>query len=155
MERSRRLKPLVLLEAALGAVAAALFLLAMSLNFADPAGGGESRIANAYAALAALVALWGILFILLLIDIARAGRLSWSALASLLLLPVAGVAGLLASDELHDLLARLCLPILPLLFGAFLLLPRDDAKPWGGRGRALALLSIAALSAYGLARSLW
>lgn len=144
MRTGVKLKPLIVFELLVGLAASILFLLAMSLNFANPGGGGESRIANAYESLAALGWLWMALFVLLVVDAARLPR-HWPASATaMVLLPVAAVATLFATDYPHDLVCIFSFPAMPMLFGALALLPRGRPAV----GRTSVLVAIAALSAF-------
>ena len=154
MEKSSKTRHDVAVAIILGLVAALLYGVFISLNFASP-GGGEGRIANAFATLGAWAALWVFLLVLLAIDRVRAGQKSWTARAAILFVPVAGIAVLFATDYPGDALCALSVVALPLLVLAYLLLGalarlRATSQPW--RTKALLMLMTAALSIWPIVR---
>jgi hypothetical protein len=89
---------------------------------------------------------------LLVADQFRVGRPLWTR-AAILLVPLAGIATLFATDYPADSLCRLCVVALPPIVGAWLLLgalPRLGA--WAGRAQAALLLLMAGLSIYPIER---
>jgi uncharacterized membrane protein len=126
----------------------------MTSYFAVPPGGGESNLSYALATLAALTALWFILLVLVVIDLAR-GRNYWFEWAALVLVPVAGIGVLFATDYPGDRLCSLSIVTLPLVVGFYLFagtLRHHRPSPAVGWARALALLLMLVLAAYPIAR---
>jgi hypothetical protein len=100
--------------------------------------------------LTAFVALWALLLVLLTIDRIRAGP-SWRARFAFLMVPIAGIATLFATDYPSNRLCELAVLALPPMAGAYLLLgwlPHRGGKPRTAGAQALVLLLMAALSAY-------
>jgi hypothetical protein len=150
MEKSAKLRPGPMLMAAGGAAALLLYLWFLSLDLAGIEGPGDSVVGQAYATLAALAWLWGLLLALVAVDRALGGP-SWARRAGFLLVPVAGIATLFATDYPGDRLCRLAVLALPPLVGAYLLLGRLPARR-AGWAQAAMLLALAALSAYPIER---
>lgn len=150
MEKGTRLRPGTMLMAAGGAAGLLLYLWFLSLDLAGIEGPGDSVVGQAYATLAALAWLWGLLLALVAADRALGGP-SWARRAGFLLVPLAGIATLFATDYPGDRLCRLAVLALPLLVGAYLLLGRLPPRR-AGWAQAAALLALAALSAYPIAR---
>lgn len=132
--------------AAGGGAALLLFLWFLSADFPGLVGAGDAVVAQAYEALTALASLWLVLLALVVADRALGGP-SWPRRAGFLLVPLAGVATLFATDYPGRLLCRLSLVALPLLVGAYLLLGRLPALQ-AARAQAAVLLAMAALSAW-------
>jgi len=150
MEKSAKPRPATIVMAALGAAALLLYLRFLSLDLAGIAGPGDSVVGQAYATLAALAWLWGLLLALLALDRALGGP-SWPRRAGFLLVPLAGIATVFATDYPGDRLCRLAVLALPLLTGAYLLLGRLPPRR-AGLAQAATLLAIAALSVHPILR---
>jgi hypothetical protein len=133
--------------AAGGALALLLYGWFLSVGLAS-ALGGEARIAQAYAALAALGLLWLVLFVLVIVDRVLGGP-SWSRRAGVLLVPVAAIADVFATDYPSNRLCQIIVLAMPLLAGAYVALGRLPARH-AARAQALALLVMAALSFYAI-----
>src|SRR4051812_46628053 len=132
-----------------GVAAALLYAWFLAVNFAT-ALGGEARIAQAYAALAALVLLWLALLVLAIIDRALHGP-SWTRRAGFVLVPIAAIATAFATDAPNDRLSQLAVVALPLLAGAYALLGRLSAR-LAAKAQTAALMLMAALCAYAINR---
>lgn len=143
---SARPGPGTILMAALGAAALLLYLWFLSLDFASISGPGDSVVGQAYATLAALAWLWVLLLALVAMDRVLGGP-SWPRRAGFLLVPIAGIATLFATDYPGNRLCQLDVMALPLLIGVYLLLGRLPARhaAWA---QAATLLGIAGLSVY-------
>jgi hypothetical protein len=129
-----------------------LYLTFLAQDFATLEGPGDSAVGNAYATLAALAALWGLLLVLLVVDQIRAK--GWRTRPAILLVPIAGIATLFATDYPNDRLCIWAIAALPLIVAAYLVLgwlPQRAAKLVGW-GQAVTLLLMAALSAYSIER---
>jgi hypothetical protein len=150
MAMSARPRGGTILRAAMGAAALLLYLWFVSLDYAAISGPGDSVVAQAYATLAALAWLWGLLLVLVVMDRMLGGP-SWPRRAGFLLVPVAGIATLFATDYPGDRLCQLDVMALPLLIGAYLLAGRLPAR-WAGMAQAAMLLGVAALSVYPIVR---
>jgi len=150
MEKKAKLRPATIVMAAGGVAALLLYLRFLSLDFASIEGPGDSVVGQAYATLAALAWLWGLLLALVAADRGLGGP-SWARRAGFLLVPLAGIATLFATDYPGDRLCQLAVLALPALTGAYLLLGRLPPRrvAWA---QAAALLAIAALSAYPVVR---
>ena len=151
MEKPSRLHFGVIVWALLGLAALLFYGVFVSLVVAVPEGGGESRMSNAFAAIGAWAALWACLLILLAIDHVHAERSSWTSWVAVLLVPLAGLAVLFATDYPGNGLCTLSLVALPLAIGVYLLigaLPRLRASAHVTAAKAVVLLLIAAFSAY-------
>jgi len=151
MARASKLRAGMIAPAFAGLITILLYAAFMATNFAAPAGGGEDRIANAFAAVAAWAALWLVLLTLLVIDVVLCERKSWREWLALLLVPIAGIAVLFATDYPSDKLCAATIAALPLVIGGYLLAGRGPAA-WAGGARAVLLLLIAGLSYYPIAR---
>jgi hypothetical protein len=134
--------------AAGGAAGLLLYLWFLSVDLASLVGPGDAVVAQAYEALTALALLWGMLLVLLALDRGLGGA-SWPRRAGFLLVPVAGIATVFATDYPSNRLCQLAVAALPLLVGAYLLLGRLPARSalWA---QAAVLLPMAALSAYAI-----
>ena len=130
-----------------GAAALLLYLWFLSADLPD-AIGGEARIAQAYSALAALALLWLVLLALVVADRAFGGP-SWTRRAGYLLIPVAGIATLFATDYPSNPICQLMVLVMPLLVGAYVGFGRLPAQT-AARMQAVMLLLMAALSAYAI-----
>lgn len=145
MENAKRLRPGIIVMAAVGVAAALLYGWFLSVDLAS-ALGGEARMAQGYEALAALLWLWIALFALVVVDRVLGGT-SWTRRAGYLLVPLAGIATLFATDYPSKRLCQIAVLALPPLVGGYALLGRLPAR-LAGRAQALALLPMAVLSAY-------
>jgi len=136
---------------AVGGIAALLcYFWFLSVDLASIRGPGDSVVGQAFEALTALAWLWILLLVLLAFDRGLGGR-SWSRRAGFVLVPVAAVATLFATDYPSDRLCQAAVVGLPLLVGIYLLLgrlPRHRAAV----AQAATLLPLAALSAYAIVR---
>lgn len=143
----RSLAGIIVLAAAWLAVLLSYFAF-LAANFATLRGVGDAAVGNAYAVLTALAALWSLLLILLVVDQVRAkGR--W-ARPAILLVPIAALATIFATDYPGNRLCVWAVVALPLIVIAYLMLgwmPRAAAS-LAGRGQVLMLLPMAALSIY-------
>jgi hypothetical protein len=146
MAMSARPRGGTIVMAVLGAAALLLYLWFLSLDYASISGPGDSVVGQAYATLAALAWLWGLLIVLVAADRLLGGP-SWPRRAGFLLVPLAGVATLFATDYPGNRLCQLDVMALPLLIGAYLLLGRL-APRHAAWAQAAALAGVAALSAY-------
>jgi hypothetical protein len=143
-----RMRPATAAMAAAGAAALLLYLWFLSVDLAGVSGPGDSVVGQAFEALTALAWLWGLLLVLIALDRALGGP-SWPRRFGYLLVPVAGIATLFATDYPSNRLCQLAVLTLPLLAGAYLLagrLPRRRAA----QAQAAALLPMAALSGYAI-----
>jgi hypothetical protein len=144
-------RPVGLVAMAVGGAASLLcYLWFLSADLAAISGPGDSVVGQAYETLTALALLWMLLFVLLAFDRGLGGR-SWPRRAGFLLVPVASLATLFATDYPGD---RLCQGIvigLPLLVGLYLLAGRLIRRQ-AAIAQALMLLPIVALSAYAIQR---
>jgi hypothetical protein len=150
MEGIRKPGAGTIVMAAGGGVALLLYLWFLSLDFAALEGPGDSAVGNAFATLTALAALWGLLLLLVAIDRGLGGP-SWIRRAAFVLVPVAGIGTLFATDYPGNKLCQLSVLALPLLVGAYLLLgrlPRRGASRHAGGAQAILLLTMGAISAY-------
>lgn len=149
MEKRARSRTGTIVMAALGAAALLAYLRFLALDYAGIEGPGDSVVGQAYATLAVLALLWGLLLVLVVADRVQGGP-SWARRAGFLLVPVAGIATLFATDYPGNRLCQMDVMALPLLIGAYLLLGRLPARH-AGWAQAAALLGIAALSVYPIA----
>jgi len=131
--------------AALGAAAALLYAWFLAVDLPGVAG-GEGRYAQAMQALAALGLLWLVLLVLVIADRALGGP-SWPRRAGFVLVPLAAIATVFATDYPSNRLCQLMVLVMPLLAGAYVGLGRLPAQA-AARAQAAVLLPIAALSAY-------
>jgi hypothetical protein len=129
---------------------AALLLWLWALSLDAMSVSGDAVVGQAFAELLALALLWGTLLVLVVFDRALGGA-SWPRRAGFVLVPLAAVGAVCASDYPGDPVCRIALAGLPLLALAFLVLGRLPT-PWAARAQAAALLPIAALSAYAIVR---
>jgi hypothetical protein len=147
-EQAPRLRLRLVVTIVAGLVTLLLYVGFLALTLADPEG-GESRMANAFAALAWMAALWGMLLVLLVADRITTTAKSWTAPLAFLLVPIAAIASLFATDYPSNRWCQLSLAALPLVVGIYLLLGRLPSLPTTARiGRAAMLLLMAALSVY-------
>jgi drug/metabolite transporter superfamily protein YnfA len=152
MEGRPKLRAGTIAMALAGLAMLLLYLAFLAQDFATLEGPGDSAVGNAYATLAALAALWGLLLVLLVVDQIRAK--GWWRRAAILLVPIAGLATLFASDYPNNRLCVWTIVALPLIVGAYLLLgwlPPRAAK-WAGMAQMVMLLLMAALSIYPIER---
>jgi putative flippase GtrA len=128
--------------------ALSLYFAFISQDFATLEGPGDSAVGNAYATLTALAALWALLLLLLVVDQVRAK--GWLTRSAILLVPIAGIATVFATDYPSNRLCIWAVAALPLIVLAYLALGwlPWPATAWAGRARAVMLLLMAALSAY-------
>lgn len=150
MAMSARPRGGTILMAVLGAAALLLYLWFVSLDFAGISGPGDSVVGQAYATLAVLAWLWGMLLVLVAMDRLLGGP-SWPRRAGFLLVPVAGIATLFATDYPGNRLCQLDVMALPLLIGAYLMAGRLPPR-WAVWAQAAMLLGIGALSIYPIVR---
>jgi hypothetical protein len=148
MEKSAKVRPGTIVMAAGGVAALLLYFWFLSLDFASIVGPGDAVVAQAYATLTALALLWGVLLVLVVMDRGLSGP-SWTRRAGFVLVPVAGIATLFATDYPSNRLCQLSILALPLLVGAYVLLGRLPARQ-AARAQAAVLLPMAALSAYAI-----
>ena len=136
---------------AVGGIAALLsYLWFLSADLAPISGPGDSVVGQAFETLTALLCLWILLFALLAFDRVLGGH-SWSRRAGFVLVPIAAVGTVFATDYPSDRLCQSAVIGLPLLVGLYLLfgrLPRRRAA----MAQAVILLPMAALSAYAVVR---
>jgi hypothetical protein len=140
----------VIAMAVAGGVALLCYLWFLSINFAAINGPGDSVVGQAFETLTALACLWILLFALLAFDRGLGGR-SWSRRAGYLLVPIAAVATVFATDYPSDRLCQTAVIGMPLLVALYLLLGRLP-KRQAAIAQAATLLPIAALSAYAIER---
>jgi len=129
-----------------------LYLTFLAQDFATLEGPGDSAVGNAYATLAALAALWSLLLVLLLVDQIRAK--GWGTRPAILLVPIAGIATLFATDYPNDRLCIWAIATLPLIVAVYLMLgwmPQRSAKP-AGMAQAVMLLLMAVISIHPIER---
>jgi len=153
MEGKLKLQAGTIVMALAGVAILALYLTFLAQDFAALEGPGDSAVGNAYATLAALAALWALLLVLLVVDQIRAAGPAWLTRSAILLVPIAGIATLFATDYPGNRLCVLTVAALPPIVGAYLLLgwlPRETAL--AGRAQAFMLLLMAALSIYPIER---
>jgi hypothetical protein len=152
MEESPKLRAGTIVMALAGLAILLLYLTFLAQDFATLEGPGDSAVGNAYATLAALAALWGLLLVLLVVDQIRAK--GWLTRGAILLVPIAGIATLFATDYPNDRLCVWAVAALPLVVAVYLLLgwlpPRAAAA--AGWAQAVLLLLMAALSVYPIER---
>ena len=131
-----------------------LYLVFLAKDFATLEGPGDSAVGNAYATLAALAALWGLLLVLLVADQIVAAGPAWRTRPAILLVPVAGIATLFATDYPSDRLCVWAIVTLPPIVAAYLLLGWLSRRGGAAAGwaQAAALLLMAALSFHPIAR---
>jgi hypothetical protein len=146
MDKEARVPAGAWVMAAGGAAALLLFGWFLSVDLASIVGPGDSVVGQAYEALTALALLWGVLLVLVALDRGLGGA-SWARRAGFLLVPVAGVATLFATDYPGRWLCRLSLIGLPLLVGAYLALGRLPRRH-AARAQAAALVPMAAISVW-------
>ena len=147
-EQAPRLRLGTVVTIVAGLATLLLYVGFLALTLADPEG-GESRMANAFASLAWLAALWGMLLVLLIAERVRATARSWTAPLAFLLVPIAAVASLFATDYPSNRWCQLSLAALPLIVGVYLVLGRLSSLRTTARiGRPAMLLLRAALSVY-------
>ena len=148
MERTAEQRGGTIFMALAGVAFLILYLIFLARDFATLQGPGDSAVGNAYATLTALAALWGLLLVLLIVDQIRAK--GWWTRFAILLVPIAGIATVFATDYPGNRLCAWTIVALPLIVAAYLLLgwvpPRAAAA--AGKGRAVMLLLMAALSVY-------
>jgi drug/metabolite transporter superfamily protein YnfA len=152
MEERPKLRAGTIVMALAGLAVLVLYLTFLAKDFATLEGPGDSAVGNAYATLAALAALWGLLLVLLVVDQIRAR--GWLTRPAILLVPIAGIATLFATDYPNNRLCVWAIVALAPVVGAYLMLgwlPRR-ASAWAGRAQALMLLPMAALSVYPIER---
>ncbi len=147
MEKKAGLRPGTVVTGAGLAAALLLYGWFLSVDLPD-AIGGEARIAQAYAALAALGLLWLLLLVLVIVDRVLGGP-SWARRAGFLVVPVAAIASVFATDYPSNRLCQIIVLAMPLLAGAHVALGRLPA-PRAARAQWLALAPMAALSAYAI-----
>lgn len=125
-----------------------LDLAFIAQDFAPHQGPGDSVVGDAVLVLMILAALWVLLLFLLVADQIRTGP-PWRR-AAILLVPIAGIATVFATDYPSNALCELSLVALPPIAGAYLLLGwlPDRAMAIAGKARAVMLLLMAALSVY-------
>lgn len=153
MEREAKPRGSTIVMALAAAAVMLLYLTFLAQDFATLEGPGDSAVGNAYATLAALAALWGLLLVLLVVDQIRATGPAWRTRPAILLVPIAGIATVFATDYPNDRLCIWAVAALPLIVGAYLLLgwlPRKTAL--AGGAQAFMLLLMAALSIYPIER---
>lgn len=150
MAMSARPRGGTILMAILGAAALLLYLWFVSLDFASISAPGDSVVGQAYAIFAVLALLWGLLVLLVVADRVLGGP-SWARAAGYLLVPIAGIATLFATDYPGNRLCQLDIMALPLLIGAYVLAGRLPAR-WAGWAQAATLIGVAALSVYPIVR---
>jgi hypothetical protein len=127
-----------------------LYLIFLTQDFATLQGPGDSAVGNAYATLAALAAMWGLLLVLLVVDQIRAK--GWWTRLAIPLVPIAAIATVFATDYPSNRLCIWTIVALPLIVAAYLMLgwlPQRAAAP-AGKARAVMLLLMAALSIYAI-----
>ena len=154
MDQRPKLRTGTIVMALVGLAILLLYLAFLAQDFAALEGPGDSAVGNAYATLAALAALWGLLLILLVADQIRAKGPAWRTRPAILLVPIAGIATIFATDYPNDRLCIWAVVALPPIVGAYLLLgwlSNRGAKLAGGT-QALMLLLMAALSIYPIER---
>jgi len=147
MEKSARLRPGTIVTMAGEAAALLFYLWFLSADLPD-AIGGEARMAQAYSALAALALLWLVLLALVVADRAFGGP-SWTRRAGFVLIPLAGIATLFATDYPSNWICQLMVLVMPLLVGAYVGLGRLPPRR-AGTAQSAVLVPIAALSAYAI-----
>ena len=148
MEGTPKLRGGTIFMALAGVAFPILYLTFLAQDFATLQGPGDSAVGDAYATLAALAALWGLLLVLLVVDQFRAK--GWWTRTAILLVPIAGIATVFATDYPGNRLCVWTIVALPLIVAAYLLLgwlPQRAAAP-AGKARAIMLLLMAALSVY-------
>ena len=133
-----------------GIVALLCYFWFLSVDLAAISGPGDSVVGQAFEALTALGFLWILLLLLLAFDRGLGGP-SWSRRAGFLLVPIAAVATLFATDYPSDRLCQAGVIGLPLLVGLYLLLGRLPRRQ-AAMAQAAILLPIVALSAYAIVR---
>lgn len=129
-----------------------LYLTFLAQDFATLQGPGDSAVGNAYATLTALAALWGLLLVLLVADQIRAK--GWWTRIAILLVPIAGIATVFATDYPSNRPCIWTIVALPLIVAAYLMLgwlPHRASAPVG-KAQAVTLLLMAALSVYPIER---
>jgi hypothetical protein len=129
-----------------------LYLTFLAQDFAAIEGPGDSVVGNAYATLTALAAMWGLLLVLLVVDQFRAK--GWWTRLAILLVPIACIATVFATDYPASRICVWAIVALPLVVAAYLMLgwlpPRAGA--WAGKAQAVMLLLMAGLSVYPIER---
>ena len=154
MERRPKLRGGTIVMVVAGLAILLLYLTFLAQDFAAIEGPGDSVVGNAYATLAALAALWGLLLVLLVVDQIRAKGPAWRTRPAILLVPIAGIATVFATDYPGNRLCILAVAALPLIVGVYLLmgwLPQR-AIAWAGKAQVLMLVLMAALSVYPIER---
>lgn len=131
-----------------------LYLTFIAQDFAAHEGPGDSVVGDAFRTLGTLAALWALLLVLLVVDQIRATGPAWRTRGAILLVPIAGLATLFATDYPSNRLCELSLVALPPIVGAYLLLGwlPDQARAQAGKAQAAMLLLMAALSVYPIER---
>jgi glucan phosphoethanolaminetransferase (alkaline phosphatase superfamily) len=110
-----------------------LYFAFISQDFAKLEGPGDSAVGNAYATLTALAALWALLLLLLVVDQVRAK--GWLTRPAILLVPIAGIATLFATDYPGNRLCVWAVAALPLIVLAYLALGWLSRPAPPGRAR--------------------
>jgi hypothetical protein len=147
-DRAPRLRLGIVVTFVAGLATLLLYVGFLALTLADPEG-GESRMANAFASLAWMAALWGMLLVLLVADRISATAKSWTTPLAFVLVPIAAIASLFATDYPSNQWCELSLAALPLVVGVYLVLGRLPSLPTTARiGRTAMLLLMAGLSVY-------
>lgn len=154
MDQKPKARAGTILMAIAGLAVLLLYLIFLAQGFATLEGPGDSAVGNAYATLAALAALWGLLLVLMVADQMLATGPAWRTRPAILLIPLAGVATLFATDYPNDRLCQLAVAALPLIAGAYLLLGWLSSRgaAAAGKAQAVTLLLMAALSVYPIER---
>lgn len=133
--------------AAGGLLAALLFAWFLSVGLTHL--WGDAVVGQAFEALTALGFLWVVLLVLLALDRGLGGP-SWPRRTGFVLVPVAGIATLFATDYPDDPLSRAGVVAMPLLIGAYLAAGRLEPRQ-AARVQAALLLPLAALCWYSIA----
>jgi hypothetical protein len=148
MERGPKPRAGTIVMAVAGLAFLLLYIAFIAQDFAAHDGPGDSVVGDAVLTLGTLAALWILLLALLVADQIRKGP-AWRR-AAILLVPIAGIATLFATDYPNNALCELSLVALTLIVGAYLLLGwlPDRARGPAGKAQAVMLLLMAALSVY-------
>jgi hypothetical protein len=148
IEQSPRVRLGMIVAIVAGLATLLLYVGFLALTLADPEG-GESRMANAFASLAWLAALWAMLLLLLVVDRVSASVKSWTTPLAFVLVPIAAIASLFATDYPNNRWCQLTLAALPLIVGIYLVLGRlPSLRRTAQIGKPVLLLLVAALSIY-------
>ena len=146
MEQSKRPSAGIITLAVGGVLA--LLLLGWFVAIDSRSISGDAVVGQAFEALTALGLLWLVLFGLVIVDRVLGGP-SWTRRLGFLVVPVAAIASVFATDYPSNRLCQIMVLVMPLLIAAYVGLGRLP-KPRTPIAQAAVLVLVAALSAYAI-----